>query len=184
MVNAWHYRVVDIKFARLELDRTGHASSEHLAFMAQVLVYSEALGLLQGYTPPSGNICLAGAGTGQERSRNCLDRLARVDLDYATPRGKQSLRHPSCGGINWMRACEPKAPAGMSSPRPTVVELRPNMSNTKDQPWHLAKRQDIAGAQGELTQLWQVSAVTGAAAANAAGFCAGRTPPVPPRRLV
>jgi hypothetical protein len=54
------------------------------------------------------------------------------------------------------------------APDPTVDELRPNMSNARDQPWHLAKRQ-IDQAQGELTQTWQV-AVDKRTAANAPGI--------------
>jgi hypothetical protein len=170
--HAWHYRVIDVKFATLHLDRTGHASSEHLSFMAQVFVYSEALGLLQGFTPPSGYLLGRGWQQGSERGRNCLDRLARVDLDYETPRSKQSLRVSVEEAVTWIRRVRADGPAWEAVPEPTVVELRANMSNTKDQPWHLAKGQ-IADAQGELTQLWQVS-VDKRTAANASGI--GRWP--------
>jgi hypothetical protein len=153
--DSWHYRVIDVKFATAHLDRTGHASSEHLSFMAQVFVYSEALGHLQGYAPP-GYLLGRGWQQGTERNRNCLDRLARVDLDYETPRGKQSLRASVEAAITWMRRVRTEGANWQVMPEPTVVELRANMSNGKDQPWHLAKQQ-IAAAQGELTQLWQVS---------------------------
>ncbi len=165
---AWHYRVIDIKFATLHLDGSGHASSDHLSFMAQVSVYSEAVGLLQGYAPPSGYLLGRGWHQGSERSRNCLDRLARVDLDYETPRGKQSLRASVQDAITWMRRVRTEGAHWQAVPEPSVVELRANMGNSKDQPWHLAKRQ-IAEAQGELTQLWQVS-VEKRTAANACGI--------------
>src|SRR6185295_9724241 len=48
---AWHYRVVDIKFTTLDLLRDGHAGSSHRDYMAQVWLYNEALGRLQGMTP-------------------------------------------------------------------------------------------------------------------------------------
>lgn len=160
--------MIDVKFATLHLDRTGHASSEHLSFMAQVFVYSEALGLLQGYTPPCGYLLGRGWQQGNERSRNCLDRLARVDLNYETPRGKQSLRASAQEAITWMRRVRAEGAHWQVVPEPTVIELRANMGNSKDQPWHLAKRQ-IAEAQGELTQLWQVS-VDNRTAANAGGI--------------
>src|SRR5690606_22637106 len=46
-----HYRVVDIKFTTLHLDRHGSASADHLPYMAQVFVYNEALGRIQGHLP-------------------------------------------------------------------------------------------------------------------------------------
>jgi hypothetical protein len=164
----WHYRVVDIKFTTLELDKNGHASSGHLPYMAQVFVYSEALGLLQGYTPPAGYLLGRGWSQRDERIRNCLDRLARVDLNYETPRGKQSLRESVDLAVAWIRRVRADGAGWDVIPDATVDELRPNMSNSKDQPWHLAKRQ-IAEAQGELTQIWQV-AVDRRSAANAAGI--------------
>ena len=81
----WHYRVVDVKFTGLKLDRHWHAPSEHLAYMVQTLIYNEALGRIQGYLPP-GSYLLGRSwtkGTNDCGSTNCMDRLASV----AEPRG-------------------------------------------------------------------------------------------------
>jgi hypothetical protein len=122
--------VIDIKFTTLELDKTGHASSGHLPYMAQVFVYSEALGLIQGYTPPSGYLLGRGWNQCGERGRDCLDRLARVDLDYETPRGKLSLRKSVEAAICWMRRVRADGADWNVIPSASVDELRPNMSNT------------------------------------------------------
>ncbi len=44
-----HYRVIDIKFTTLSLDKHWNAGLEHLPYMAQTFVYNEALGRIQGY---------------------------------------------------------------------------------------------------------------------------------------
>ena len=76
----WHYRVVDVKFTGLKLDRHWHAASEHLAYMVQTFIYNEALGRIQGYPPPTSY--LLGRGWTKEAndcgSTNCMDRLASV----------------------------------------------------------------------------------------------------------
>ena len=50
-----HYRVVDVKFQTLELLRSGDLTSgaAELDTLVQTWVYNEALGRLQGYTPPA-----------------------------------------------------------------------------------------------------------------------------------
>src|SRR5207245_2799457 len=51
----WHYRAVDIKYSTIHLDASGHTScSDHAAYLAQVFVYTRALGSLQGFEPRSG----------------------------------------------------------------------------------------------------------------------------------
>jgi len=82
--------------------------------------------------------------------------------------GKQSLRESVEAAVGWIRRVRAYGADWDVTPDPTVDELRPNMSNSKDQPWRGAKRQ-IAEAQGDLTQIWQV-AVDKRAGANAAGI--------------
>jgi predicted RecB family nuclease len=49
----YHYRVVDVKFTTLSLLKDGHVSGSQAHYMAQVWLYNEALGLMQGFEPPA-----------------------------------------------------------------------------------------------------------------------------------
>ncbi|MCH7512201.1 MAG: hypothetical protein IIB19_07540 [Chloroflexi bacterium] len=79
----WHYRVVDVKFTTLDLDRSGHEKKGHVAYMAQTFIYNEALGRLQGFLPPSSYLLGRGWRTSSDRGRSCMERLSRVDQDGA-----------------------------------------------------------------------------------------------------
>ena len=188
----WHYRVIDIKFTTLSLMRDGHAAKDHLPYQVQVWLYNEALGRLQGFTPPSafllGRNWQSGSGKTTVRGQGCLEHLARIDRDHVFGGPNAEATGPSlpdlaAAALDWrkkvqdaaiasswavlgpLRASAQEAAlsgagalsggAGGSSPelpRPSVLELYPNMGNSEDAPWHGAKLQ-IATALAELTRL-------------------------------
>jgi hypothetical protein len=151
----WHYRVLDIKFSTLDLLKNGHAASGHLHYGAQVWLYNEAVGRLQGWTPPNAYLLGRGWKQGQERGPSALERLSRIDRDYAARDGTR-LGELALAACEWVRRVRAEGEAWDVLPVPTVPELRPNMRSTEDAPWHGAKRR-IADATEDLTILPRVN---------------------------
>ncbi len=151
----WHYRVVDIKFTTLRFLTNGTLSScgSVPAYQAQVALYSRALGRLQGYTPT--RAYLLGRGWDQRiegeecRGTSCMGRLGPIEV---TDPELLARVEAACA---WLRTLRRYGSDWTPFPHPTRPELRPNMGNREDSPWHAAK-QAIAERQGELTRLWQV----------------------------
>lgn len=151
---AWHYRVVDVKFHTLELNvnRTARPG-DALPYMAQVWVYNEALGRIQGYRPPAAFLLGRSWKSGTARGTGCLERLARVDHDAVGDTGTgEPLASLTRTALDWIRRLRVEGAAWRVLPEPSVPELYPHARNTRDAPWHAAKRQ-IATALGELTLL-------------------------------
>jgi hypothetical protein len=132
----YHYRVVEIKFLTLHLLKDGSPSTEHGPNMAQNSIYNDALGEMQGYTPPASYIC------GRD------DFAAAGRVNHADP----ELRRIAAEGAAWVRRLRKDGASWHPLPVPTVPELRPNMRADRDQEWHAAK-QEIAEAQHDLTLL-------------------------------
>ena len=150
----WHYRIVDIKFHTFSLDADRAAQPyDALAYMAQVWVYNEALGRLQGYTPPAAFLLGRSWTCGWTRGTGCFERLARVDGSAigGTKTGA-TLAVMTEEAIRWIRRLRADGASWQVLPEPSVPELYPYARNTRDAPWHSAKRQ-IAASLGELTLL-------------------------------
>jgi len=165
--SGWHYRVVDIKFSTLHLLKDGHASTGHMAYAAQVWIYNEALGRLQGLFPESAYLLGRGWKTSSSRGNSAFERLARVDRAYAH-KSKGALSDIVGDACNWVRRARCDGADWSVSPQPSVSELRPNMRNAEDYPWHAAKAK-IAIDLEDLTILPRVNPV-GRDGAIAAGL--------------
>ena len=63
--------------------------------MAQVWVYNEALGRIQGYTPPAAYLLGRSWTLRRSRGTGCLERLARVDRDAIGDTRDRRRRWPS-----------------------------------------------------------------------------------------
>ena len=156
----WHYRVVDIKFTTLGLLTDGQLDNAESspAYKAQLFIYNRALGRLQGYLPPQGYVL--GRGWRQtlkreiHRGTSCMERLAPVAQDY-TFTGGRSLAEAVREATEWMLRVRRDGSNWAVLPEPSVGDLRPNMSNEQDSPWHAVK-QRIGEELAELTLLWQV----------------------------
>jgi hypothetical protein len=95
-----------------------------------------------------------------------MERLAPVERDHVV--GKHgTLRDLTGEAVAWVRRVRREGAGWSPLPEPSVDELRPNMGNEEDSPWHNAKQQ-IAKATDELTQLWWVG-IPGREAAIARG---------------
>ncbi len=166
----FHYRPIDIKFHSFDLTADGHAggSASQLAYAAQVWTYAEALGRIQGYTPPSSYLLGRTWQHGDERGEGCLDRLARVDHDRWLASRETWLGDLAAEAAAWIRRLRQDGGTWHALPVPTVPELYPHARNSEDAPWHAAKR-EIAEALGELTLLPAMNPER-RSAAHAAGY--------------
>ena len=155
----WHYRVVDIKFKGLVLLKDGAADGVLLKYMAQVWVYNEALGRIQGYTPPASYLLGRGWTQGQGTAgASCFDRLARVDHDrlLGPADARFALADKAAEAVAWVRRMRSEGAAWDVLPSPSVPELYPLARSKMDQPWHRAKARITA----ELAELTLLPAVT------------------------
>ena len=176
----WHYRVIDIKFTTLRLLARGglRDTGSSWLYKLQVHVYNRALGRLQGYQPPEAYLL----GRGWERTRkreklrgtSCMDLLGAVPQDYASgSKGTVAAAvEEACG---WLRRVRSEGSEWRVLPEPSVPELRPNMGNGTDAPWHAAK-QRIAKELEEPTMLWHVG-IKGRETARRAGVARWRSDP-------
>ncbi len=162
-----HYVAVDIKYSTLALDRNGDAtcsSGSKAVYASQLFVYNRALGEMQGYTPTHAFLIgrsvkhkVAGV---EVRTSGALARIGRVPMGMATNRGRgPSLESVTDEAVSWYREVSAKGHSWDLVPVPSRQELYPNMANTSDAPWHVAKK-EIARELGELTMLWGVGVAT------------------------
>lgn len=147
-----HYRVVDIKFTTLDLRQDGQAGSRHRKHLGQVWVYNQALGRMQGYTPPASYLLGRAWESASERGASCLERLAAIRHDATLGRAAIPLADAVLAALEWVRRMRRDGASWEVLPVPTVPELYPHARHREDQPWHSAKS-DIADALAELTLL-------------------------------
>ncbi len=164
-----HYRVVDVKFQTLEILKNGDltTSAAELDTLAQLWIYNEALGRLQGYTPPAAYVVGRGWRQGDGRGDRCWERLARVRHDaYLRGRG-MDLRELVQQSTAWVRRVRTEGAEWRVLPIPSVPALWPNMK-AEDAGWHDAKAK-IASELADLTILPRVG-IGERARAHAAGI--------------
>lgn len=149
---SWHYRVVDIKFTSLQLDRHWNASTGHLPYMAQTFIYNEALGRIQGYLPPASYLLgRSWKGPRDSGGSNCFDRLAPVP--HALMLKDRSLSDVCGDAVAWTRRL--RFEGAKWDPRDAAFPfLRPNLGEGSH-PWTSATRQ-IADDIADPTLAWQV----------------------------
>ena len=165
-----HYRIVEVKFQTVELLKNGDlttSAGEHDT-LVQTWIYNEALGRMQGYTPPAAYVVGRGWRTNQgERGDRAWERLGRVRHDvYLRGRGVD-LRDLVQEAAAWMRRVRTEGAEWRVLPSPSVPELWPNMKSDQVG-WHEAKVR-IARELADLTLLPRVG-VTERARAHAVGI--------------
>jgi hypothetical protein len=159
-----HYRIVDIKFSTLHLLKDGSLGAGSLDVMTQAWIYNEALGRLQGFTPPAAYVAgRAWRESGGARGDRCWERLARVGREAFVRSRDEDLGAVVARAVAWVRRLRTEGAEWRVLPLPSVTELWPNMKAGSDFPWHTAKA-EIAAKLGELTILPRVNAELRAAA--------------------
>ena len=150
----YHYVIVDIKWTTLHLSADGEhiLNSERFpAYKAQLLVYNNALGLIQGYTPKYAFIIgrkYRYVKRKLEYRGFCFDRMGKIDYSETdfkynerTKKAIQWIKQLRNDGINWTLI------------PPSREELYPNMNNLNDENWHTYK-EECSEQLKELTMLW------------------------------
>lgn len=152
----YHYVVIDIKFSTLPLRADGvHLlnAGKFPAYKSQAWIYTQAVGHIQGYTPPYAFImgrrwrCTKGSVT--EKSFSCLNRLGRIDYKNIDSIYKDKTRK----AINWVRDVKRNGNKWSVNP-PSRIELYPNMCIDSGK-WNEEKKK-IAERIGEMTNIWYV----------------------------
>lgn len=153
----YHYRIIDIKFCCLHLKANGKNllnSGSVPAYKAQVYVYSEALGKIQGLVPPIAYI-LGRSYTYKSKGeiysgKSCYDLLGEVNfkgIDW-------EIVVKAKDAISWLKDLKREGHTWNLYPKPNRIELYPNMCNTRDSPYSSVKK-EIAEKLGDITQIWQ-----------------------------
>ncbi len=147
----WHYRLIDVRYATLELLKGGTLSpANDLGQLVKVGILDRALGRLQGLTPPFAYVLGRGWRQGPLRGTNALDRLARAPRDVFVRSHERDLSVVIDDAIAWVRRVRAQGAAWRVHPAPSVPELWPNMKCRYDAPWQRAKR-ELAEDLSELT---------------------------------
>jgi predicted RecB family nuclease len=155
----WHYRIIDVKFTTLHLLAKGGLANlgSAPAYKIQLFLYARALAR-QGVECPASYLL----GRGWEQSRNgkkargsnALACLGPFSVDGKLSNGGEpaTVADQACA---WIRAVRREGAGWSVMTEPSRPELRPNMGNPQDGPWHAAKRR-IATELEDPTLLWQV----------------------------
>jgi len=150
----YHYVVIDIKWCTLDLSCDGFHllnSKANPAYKAQIWIYNQALGHIQGYTSRYGYI-LGRRWKYKKQDEifngiSCLEKLGVIDFegrdsDYPT-RAKNA--------IQWLRDVERHGAEWDINP-PSRPELYPNMCADSGK-WTTIK-EELAHDLGEISSLW------------------------------
>jgi predicted RecB family nuclease len=151
----YHYRIIDVKFTTLNYNADGTYLLGSDAHKAQLAIYNQALGRMQGFLPPEAYLL----GRNWKRTKNgveihgegALDRLGVVDFFNID----RDFIQKANDAVEWIRRVRSEGSAWEVTPKPTVEELWPNCKNQSDYPWHNAKAK-IADELNELTKVWQL----------------------------
>jgi hypothetical protein len=158
----YHYRVIDVKFTTLHLDRHGHAGAVHAPYMVQTHIYNQALGRIQGFEAPVSYLLGRGWEQGKERGgdvrrgTSCMERLAPVKQYFESGRRVFSLAEEAREAVAWVRRLRAEGAEWQVLPRPSVAELWPNLRNPEQGPWH-GSCVKIAKELEDLSLVWRAS---------------------------
>ena len=155
----YHYRVVDIKFTTLKFNANNtqlqNGKLSQKMYKAQLAIYNEALGHLQGYKPPQayllGRKCSYTSRGQKHETEHSLVRLAPVHLSDID----SDFYSISNEATDWYRRVIREGDSWSVYPEPTVPEIWPNCTNDQNYPWGKSVSK-IATKVKELTKVWQI----------------------------
>lgn len=152
----WHYRLLEARYTTLELLKDGSLSAaSDLGLMARLWILNNALGRMQGVTPPYAYVLGRGWRQGKDRGNNAFDRLGRVPRDAIVRSQEAMLAEVAAGAVAWVRRVREEGAGWDVRPAPSLPELWPNMKCRYDSPWSHAKR-DLAEDLADLTLISHV----------------------------
>lgn len=154
----YHYRIVDIKFTTLPL----RADGIHLlnagsipAYKGQLCIYNNALGRIQGYTPPHAYLLGRKWKFTKKKTtykgKSCDEKLGVIDYADIDKMYIEKTRD----AVKWIKEMRKDGAEWTLGPDLPLCreELYPNMSNPYDYPWRSVKRR-LADEIKEITSLW------------------------------
>jgi len=157
-VNNWHYVIVDVKYSTLKLRTDGiHLTNggNMATYKAQMYIYHRALSTIQGVEPKNAyllgrtwnyvknNIKVKGNGP--------FERLGSIN--FTNTKLDKHIIDKSNDAVTWIRRVRNEGMFWSISPKPSIYELYPNMSNKYDSPWHW-KKTEMASQLNEITSVW------------------------------
>ena len=152
----YHYVVIDVKFSTLPLRSDGRHilnSKNYPAYKAQTLIYTQAIGHIQGYTSPyaflMGRRWKYTSKNIEYRDYTCTSKLGVIDFSGVD---KDYIKRTK-DGIKWIRDLRASGSNWSVSP-PSRLELYPNMC--VESGFYGKKKDEIAKDIGELTSVWYV----------------------------
>lgn len=154
----YHYVVIDIKFSTLYLTSDGRHIlniKNYKAYKAQLLIYTEAVGEIQGYKSPYafilGRRWEYTAKKIKYNSTSCLSKLGVVDYKGVdsfyiekTKKAIEWVRDVKTNGHNWILPTDKTLPS--------KIELYPNMCN--DSLRYQKEKEKIAHDIGDISCVW------------------------------
>ena len=153
--DSWHYRVIDIKLCTLHFRADGiHLTKQgsQSAYKAQIWIYNQAIGYIQGYTPNAAYLLgrrqkFQSCGVKYE-SCDPFDRLGIVDFEGIDAEYPQKAKE----AVQWIRRVRTEGHKWSVLP-PSIIELYPNMCKSMDGPWYRLKKH-LAQQIKEITLMW------------------------------
>jgi len=152
--SSYHYLVIDIKFSTLPLRADGRHilnSTSYPAYKAQCLIYTQAVGLIQGYTSRYAYILGRRWRYMQKdikfNNLTCLNKLGVIDYDTVD----NCYIQRTADALSWVRTNKRFGHQWSVSP-PSRIELYPNMCHDSGR-WQQQKEK-IANEIGEITNIW------------------------------
>lgn len=150
-----NYVIIDIKFTILPMRCNSNQlrdTGRFRAYKSQILIYNEALSIMQNYKANEMYICGRGWKMGTETCNNALDRLGVVKCDEKMHFNGKDLYSNTMDAVKWRRKCV------MGNVEFDIENLHPNLYPNMCNPYDIKYRQEkekIAENIGEITQLWQ-----------------------------
>lgn len=148
----YHYVVVDIKYSTIPLcaDKIHILNSKNYPYYkSQCLIYTEAVGLIQGFTAPHAFILGRKWRCKNIVNSNFRNRLGKIDYDVFDYKYKDLTKN----AINWVRDVIKHGNTWSINP-PSRKELYPNMC-VDSGIWN-DKKNKIATEINEITKIWNV----------------------------
>ncbi|MGH7565875.1 MAG: hypothetical protein ACREK2_03505, partial [Gemmatimonadota bacterium] len=153
----WHYRIIDVKCTTLHLLANGNLANpgSSPAYKVQLFLYARALERIQDVACPAyllGRAWERPIDGKKARGANAVECLGPFPVQGTLSKGRSTAEvvEQACA---WIRAVRREGGGWSVLPDPSRLELRPNMSNKQDGPWHAAKRR-IAAELEDPSLLW------------------------------
>lgn len=154
--NNYYYVVVDIKHSTIHLN----CNKEYIkdinsvpAFKGQILIYNKILSKIQNYNYPFGfilckNICYTKNNITYS-STNFMENIATINYNSTDSKYNSKLSN----AIKWINKMRTEGNSWSLLPKPSVLELYPNMKNDKDDNYKKLKI-ELAEKLNEITNIW------------------------------